>query len=107
MSKIKIGNNVSAYPMPITLLGTKINNKANFMTLAWITRVNGNPPLFGVGINKVHHTSEGINENKTFSINFPSEEMITETDYCGLVSGKERINLIYSMFSTVNLKMHP
>ena len=90
MSKINVGTNISAYPMPVTLLGTKINNKVNFMTLAWITRVNGNPPLFGVGINKVHHTNEGITENKTFSINFPSEEMMAETDYCGLVSGKRK-----------------
>ena len=40
--------------MPVTLLGTKINDKPNFMTLAWVTRVNANPPLFAVAVNKVH-----------------------------------------------------
>jgi flavin reductase (DIM6/NTAB) family NADH-FMN oxidoreductase RutF len=71
MSKINIGQ----------------NDKPNFMTLAWVTRVNANPPLFAVAVNKVHHSAYG-RENNSFSINFPSEDMITETDYCGLVSGR-------------------
>ncbi len=72
MEKINIGKNVFM-SMPVTLLGTKNNNKINFMTLAWVTRVNANPPLFGVAVNKVHHSNKGISENKTFSINFPSD----------------------------------
>jgi flavin reductase (DIM6/NTAB) family NADH-FMN oxidoreductase RutF len=30
-----------------------------------------------------------IKTNKTFSINIPSTTMVKETDYCGLVSGKD------------------
>jgi len=88
MSKINIGQNIFTQTMPVTLLGTKINDKPNFMTLAWVTRVNANPPLFAVAVNKVHHSAYGIRENNSFSINFPSEDKITETDYCGLVSGR-------------------
>jgi flavin reductase (DIM6/NTAB) family NADH-FMN oxidoreductase RutF len=89
MGKINIGKNVFIYPMPVTLLGVNIKNKPNFMALGWVSRVNANPPLLGVGVNKEHYTVEGILENETFSVNFPTQEMIVETDYCGLFSGKE------------------
>jgi flavin reductase (DIM6/NTAB) family NADH-FMN oxidoreductase RutF len=89
MAKINIGTSIFTQTMPVTLLGTKVGDKANFMTLAWITRVNANPPLFAVAVNKVHHSNSGIRENQSFSINFPSDNMVTKTDYCGLVSGRE------------------
>ena len=89
MTKINIGKNVFTQTMPVTLIGSKVEGKDNFMTLARVTRVNSNPPLFGVTINKVHHSFKGIMENKTFSINFPSENLLIETDYCGLVSGRK------------------
>lgn len=90
MSKLNIGNNVFAQPMPVTLLGTQNDEKPNFMALAWLTRVNNNPPLFAVAVNKAHQTNKSIRSNKTFSINFPSEDMIIETDYCGIVSARRR-----------------
>jgi flavin reductase (DIM6/NTAB) family NADH-FMN oxidoreductase RutF len=75
--------------MPVTLLGTQVNAKPNFMALGWLTRVNANPPMIGVGVGKHHYTCSGIAETKTFSINFPSSEMIEVTDYCGIVSGEK------------------
>ncbi len=90
MSKLKISPNIFIYPMPVTLLGTKNVDKANFMALGWITRINANPPLLAIGVNKTHLSNQKIKENKCFSINFPNQEMIVETDFCGLVSGKNR-----------------
>jgi flavin reductase (DIM6/NTAB) family NADH-FMN oxidoreductase RutF len=54
-----------------------------------VTRVNANPPTVGCGVGWHHHSVRGIEENQTFSINFPSVEMVEKTDYCGLVSGKD------------------
>ena len=59
--------------MPVTLLGTKTDKKPNFMTLAWVMRINNNPPLFAVAVNKVHQTNKSISVNKTFIINIPSK----------------------------------
>lgn len=87
--KIKIGNNVFVYPMPVTLVGTQVEGKVNFMTVGWVSRVNANPPYIGIGINKVHYTARGILENGGFSVNFPSADMVKKTDYCGIVSGKK------------------
>lgn len=88
MEKINIGQNTFVYPNPVTLLGTQVEEGANFMPLGWVSRVNTDPPLVGLGVGKVHHTVRGILENKTFSINFPRADMVEATDYCGLVSGK-------------------
>ncbi|MGF7119306.1 flavin reductase family protein [Methanobacterium oryzae] len=88
MEKINIGNNGFIYPMPVALLGTNADNKANFMALGWVMRANANPPMLTVAVNKNHLSNKSIRDNKTFSVNFPNTEMIEITDYCGLVSGK-------------------
>jgi flavin reductase (DIM6/NTAB) family NADH-FMN oxidoreductase RutF len=87
--KKRLGSNMYMYPMPMTLLGTNVFNKPNFMALGWVTRVNASPPMVGCGVGKHHYTPQGIDENNTFSINFPSADMIRNLDYCGLVSGKD------------------
>ncbi|MDM8548685.1 flavin reductase family protein [Desulfobacterales bacterium HSG2] len=89
MEKINIGNNAFIYPMPVTLVGATVQGKANFMTVGWVTRVNAKPAMLAVGLNKAHYTPTGIREAKTFSVNFPSADMVEKTDYCGLVSGRK------------------
>ena len=89
MEKINIGKNGFIYPMPVALLGTNIEEKANFMALGWIMRTNINPPLLAIALNKNHFTNKGIREQKTFSVNFSNKEIIEKVDYCGLVSGNK------------------
>jgi flavin reductase (DIM6/NTAB) family NADH-FMN oxidoreductase RutF len=89
MKKIDVGRNVSIYPMPVTLIGSKVDGRPNFMAAAWISRANSTPPMLAVSLNKPRFTAEGIRENETFSVNFPSSKMAREADYCGLISGKD------------------
>jgi flavin reductase (DIM6/NTAB) family NADH-FMN oxidoreductase RutF len=103
--KINIGNNVFVYPMPVTLVGTQVEGRVNFMTVGWISRVNANPPYIGIGINKNHYTTKGIMENGGFSVNFPSSDMVEKTDYCGIVSGRKEdksklFEVFYGKFET-------
>jgi flavin reductase (DIM6/NTAB) family NADH-FMN oxidoreductase RutF len=86
MDKVAISPNFFI-PMPVVLIGTRVADKANFMTAGWCSRVNANPPMIAGCINKVHHTVLGIQENRTFSVNIPSSSQLEKTDYCGLVSG--------------------
>jgi len=86
MEKQQIGNNFFI-PMPVVLMGTKVNGKDNFMAVGWCARVNGNPPMIACGIAKNHYTPRGVAENRTFSINIPSADLVEKTDYCGIVSG--------------------
>jgi len=99
MNKVKI-DSVAAflYPMPMVLVGSVVEGKANFMAAAWVSRVNFKPPLFLIALGP-HHTNKGIDENRAFSINIPDVSLIEKTDYCGLVSGsKTDKSEIFSVF---------
>ena len=87
--KITIGRNVFICPMPVTIVGTRLNKRPNFLTVGWVTRVNVNPPMIAIGINKSNASADGILMHKEFSLNFPGTDLIEETDYCGMVSGKD------------------
>jgi flavin reductase (DIM6/NTAB) family NADH-FMN oxidoreductase RutF len=89
MERIDIGANSLFYPMPVTLVGALVHGRPNFLAVAWVSRVNLNPPILAVALNKVRHTAVGVQENQTFSVNVPGADLVKETDYCGIVSGKE------------------
>jgi flavin reductase (DIM6/NTAB) family NADH-FMN oxidoreductase RutF len=84
--KATLGAKNCLYPMPTTLVGATVNGKPTFITIAHVGIMDlGSVSL---SMNKTHYTNAGIKENRTFSVNIPSAEMVKETDYCGLVSGK-------------------
>lgn len=89
MAKIQLGNNPFLYPHPVTLIGSQIEGKPNFMTIAFIGIVNMNPGMIALGGNRSHLTNQGILEQKSFSVNIPSQSMLEITDYVGLNSGKQ------------------
>jgi flavin reductase (DIM6/NTAB) family NADH-FMN oxidoreductase RutF len=83
MVKKNIGSTFNIYPMPVTIIGTVTDGKPNFMTAAWLTKLNSDPPLLGVSLGHRQHTAKGIRQTGEFSVNCPS------IDYCGLVHGYE------------------
>jgi len=89
MNKIKIESKYSPFPKPIALIGCLIDGKPNFMNIAWFNRMSMEPNQWMISMNKNHHTFQGIKENKTFSMNFPNNELVEKTDFCGLVSGRD------------------
>jgi flavin reductase (DIM6/NTAB) family NADH-FMN oxidoreductase RutF len=89
VEKIKIDPNAFGYPMPVVLVGSVIDKKPNFLAAAWISRVNYKPPMIGVALGN-HYTNSGIRGNKTFSVNIPGVDQVKKTDYCGIVSGKQK-----------------
>jgi flavin reductase (DIM6/NTAB) family NADH-FMN oxidoreductase RutF len=89
MEKIKIDSKARVYPMPMTVVGTMVNGKPNYLAVAWVCRVNATPPMMGVALGKGHHTNKGIREHKEFSVNVPGTDIIEAVDYVGLVSGEK------------------
>jgi len=85
--KTTIGAQTCLYPMPTTLVGANVNGKPNYITIAHAGLMSAG--CIALSINKVRYTNAGIKENESFSVNIPSVEMVKETDYCGLVSGKD------------------
>ena len=78
------------YPTPTTIVGAMVNGKPNFLTIAHIGIVNhARPFLISLSLGKAHYTNAGIKENKALSVNIPSEDLVVETDYVGIVSGKK------------------
>ena len=87
MAKVQMGPGTSIYPMPTLLVGANVDGKPNFMTVAWGNIANAEPPMAAVAIRVKRYTRIGIEQNKTFSINIPSADLVKEADYCGIVSG--------------------
>ncbi len=86
---IKVENMVLDPALPVAVIGTKMDGQVDFMTASWFTRLEVDPYLFGVSILKQHFTHKAIEENKCFSINIPSTDLIPQVDAVGQVSGKE------------------
>jgi len=89
MGKIVMGPQTLVYPMPALLVGANIDDKPNFMTVAWGCVANSEPPMISVAIRHTRHTFKGIRQNGTFSVNIPSTDMVIEVDYCGITSGSK------------------
>jgi flavin reductase (DIM6/NTAB) family NADH-FMN oxidoreductase RutF len=85
--KVDLGAKNCLYPLPTVLVGALVNGKPNYLAVAHVGIMD--PDAISLGLSKMHYTNLGIKENKTFSINMPSTNLIKETDYCGLVSGKQ------------------
>lgn len=89
MPKVAIGARTLLYPLPAVLVGANVDEKPNFSTYAWCGIVNSRPPMLSVAFQHQRLTLKGVKQNGTFSVNIPSIELVEETDYCGLVSGRE------------------
>jgi flavin reductase (DIM6/NTAB) family NADH-FMN oxidoreductase RutF len=87
--KVKFGAVPLVYPIPIVLAGANVNGKPNFATLGDCGIMGINPPLVYISSGQDHYTNQGILENETYSINFPSTDLLAVTDYCGMVSGRD------------------
>ena len=89
MAKIEIDGSRAFYPMPCSVVGANVAGKPNYLTVAWFSMVNPEPPYLAVAMNKAHYTNAGIKANGTFSLNIPSVDQAEKTDYCGVVSGRK------------------
>ncbi len=89
MAKVELGKGRAYYPMTCALVGATVEGKPNYLTIAWFSMVNPDPPYLAVAMNKAHYTNTGIKANGTFSLNIPSAGMVEITDYCGIVSGRK------------------
>jgi flavin reductase (DIM6/NTAB) family NADH-FMN oxidoreductase RutF len=89
MAKKNIGNQFDIFPMPVVIIGAVTDGKPNFMTAAWVTKLNSDPPLVGVSLGERQHTAKGIRQTGEFSVSYPSVDQAVLADYLGLVHGYE------------------
>lgn len=77
-------------PTPVVLVTVQgADGKPNIITLAWVGIVCSDPPMMSISIRPSRHSHLLIEESAAFVINIPSEALIREADYCGVVSGRK------------------
>lgn len=88
MTKKQLGPTDTFFPIPAALIVCGTPETANIITIAWIGIAGSNPPTISISIKKSRFSLELIREMGEFTVNIPSTEYLKETDYCGLVSGR-------------------
>lgn len=87
--KKSLGTKVVAMPSPVWVVGSyDDSDQPNMMTVAWGGIVCSAPPCVAISLRKSRLTYTNILGQKAFTINIPSVRHVAETDYIGLVSGK-------------------
>jgi len=81
-----LGPVMGLYPTPVTVVGTVVDGRVNFLTIAHVGVVEHHK--FIVSIDKVHGFSDrGIRENRTVSVSLVSQDMMEAADWCGIAKG--------------------
>jgi flavin reductase (DIM6/NTAB) family NADH-FMN oxidoreductase RutF len=86
MKKVVEGNILN--PLPVALVGTLIRGRPNYAVIGYMSPFDFGRHVFFSLYNK-RYTWVGIQENKTFSVNLPSEDMMKEVLTCGSKSGRD------------------
>lgn len=83
------GAKTLAFPAPVWVVGTfDQDERPNIMTAAWVGICCSSPPCVCVSLRKATYSYGNIVSRKAFTINIPSEVHVKETDYIGMMSGK-------------------
>ena len=93
MKRTNLGPVNVPYPSLTTIVGTEVDGKPNWITIAHVGILNhasGDiPGYLSIGLHRSHYSNKGIHGHGEFSINIPSQNMREITDYAGLVSGSK------------------
>ena len=88
--KTSLGAKALVYPTPVFVVGTYDQaGKPNVMTAAWGGICCSQPPCVAVSLRKATYTHGCILARKAFTISIPSQDYVRQTDYFGLVSGRD------------------
>jgi len=77
-------------PSPVLVVGTYGSNaNPNIMNAAWGGIVCSKPPCVSISLREATLSYHNIKYSKAFTVNFPSQKYVRETDYAGIASGHE------------------
>ena len=88
-------------PVPAALIVSGEQNSYNIITISWTGIVSSTPPALEISIHKKRYSLELIKKTKEFSVNIPSADKYIETDYCGIVSGKDTDKFSDTKFTAI------
>ena len=105
--KTSFGPQKILFPMPTSLVVTGTMEKANIVTIAWVTLLTSSPPTLGVSIGTKGYSGNEILKNKNFTVNIASVDKMVEADFCGITSGKEVDKFEKTGFTKIESKYIP
>lgn len=73
----------------VTIVSTRLNGRANALTVAWVSRVSYSPSLLMISIGKTRHSHDMIKESGVFAVNVLGAESRETAKHFGLKSGKK------------------
>lgn len=77
-------------PTPVVMVSCqREGEKPNIITIAWIGVVCSSPPMVSISIRPSRYSYDIIKDSGDFVVNIPNESLCLETDYCGIVSGRD------------------
>ena len=83
--KKEIGSMLALYPMPMTVVGTMVDEKPNYVLVGHVG-IMGHDHIM-ISLAKTHYTNKGIKQTKCLTVNMVNESMLPRADYVGCVSG--------------------
>jgi len=100
--KIQLKKKDVLFPVPAALIVSGLNGNYNIIAVSWIGMVSSTPPAIGISIQKSRFSFDLIKKAKEFTVNIPSSKYYVETDYCGIVSGRDRNKLADTKFTFID-----
>lgn len=96
--KKNLGSVLGLYPTPVTVVGTMVGNKPNWLLVAHIGIIGHDRIMISCA--KAHYTNKFIKETGKVSVNIVNDKLLYKADYVAGVSGskedKSRV-FIYEM----------
>jgi len=87
--KTTFGPRKLMFPCPTGLVVTGTMDKANIVTIAWVSLLTSQPPMLGISVGQKGYSGNEIKRNGDFTVNIASAGIMTEADFCGITSGKD------------------
>ncbi|MDR1588770.1 MAG: flavin reductase family protein [Oscillospiraceae bacterium] len=88
--KKSLGVRELAFPAPAFVIGTYDDRgEPNGITLAWCGIVSSGPAAIGISVRPGRYSYKSLLERRAFTVNFAPEKRLAETDYFGIVSGRD------------------
>lgn len=87
--KTSFGPQRILFPLPTTLVVTGTLENANIVTIAWVSLLTSAPPTLGISVGQKGFSGDAIKKNQNFTVNIATADIITESDFCGITSGKD------------------
>jgi flavin reductase (DIM6/NTAB) family NADH-FMN oxidoreductase RutF len=88
--KQSLGPKTLAYPAPVWVIGTYAKDGLpNVMTASWAGICCSKPPCVYVALQKPRYTYRNVIERQAYTVNVATEPFVRQSDYFGMVSGKD------------------